>query len=195
MGSFLLHKMKGVEMTEDNKNVSADAQNNQQKSDDNAGKTPKTYTEAEYKELQSESVSRRKKLEEYEAKLKALEDEKLTEAEKKEKELKDTKAKLDSLEGSIRQKEIDNYILKSMSGKNFIDNDAVELLIKKELASVEEITAESVGKITEKLIKDKPQLIASNSANPSDGNFGKQGGEVSKSGVDALQKLLNTYKG
>jgi len=159
---------------------------------DGGGAKLKTYTEEEYKSVVSESIGRRKELEEYKAKLKAIEDEKLSEAEKKDKRVKELETELANIQGTIKQKEIDNYILKSMAGKNFIDNEAVELLIKRELESVEEITAESVSKIADKLVKDKPQLIASNPVNPSDGNFAKQGGEAAQDGNAAFVKFLKS---
>jgi alanyl-tRNA synthetase len=189
---------EGVEMTEGtNQNQNEPDGSNVPNPDGGgaSGTKIKTYTEEEYKSVVSESIGRRKELEEYKAKLKAIEDEKLSEAEKKEKKVKELEAEIANIRGSVKAKEIDNLILKSMAGKNFIDNEAVELLIKRELESVEEITAESVSKITEKLIKDKPQLIASNPVNPSDGNFAKQGGEATKTGVDALASLLSKYKG
>lgn len=138
---------------------------------------PKLYDEKFVKELQTETIQRRKEIEGLKKQLKEIEDAKLSETEKKEKELKETKAKLENLEGSIKQKEIDNLILKSLTGKNIVDVKAAELLIKSELAGEVEITEEIIKKVVDKLLKDKPYLIASASVNPSDGNFAKGSNE------------------
>lgn len=183
---------EGVEMTEGTNQNQNEPDGSNVPNPDGGGAKIKTYTEEEYKSVVSESIGRRKELEEYKAKLKAIEDEKLSEAEKKEKKVKELEAEIASIKGSVKAKEIDNLILKSMTGKNFIDNEAVELLIKRELESVEEVTGESVSKITEKLIKDKPQLIATNPVNPSDGNFAKQGGDAAQDGNDAFVKFLKS---
>ena len=129
---------------------------------------------AEAKEYRQAKAQLKKEKEEIEIKLKAIEDEKLTEAEKDKKKITELEKQLTDIQGSIKAKDIDNLILKSLSGKNIVDTDAAELLIKKELESIDEITPEAVTKIADKLIKDKPYLISSTPVNPSDGNFGKQ---------------------
>jgi len=147
----------------------------------------KTFTEEEIKAVQLEAKTYRKEKadlkkerDEFEAKLKAIEAEKLTEAEKDKKKIAELEKQLADIQGSIKAKDIDNLILKSLSGKNIVDTDAAELLIKKELESVDEITPEAVTKIADKLIKDKPYLISSTPVNPSDGNFAKQDNEPAK---------------
>lgn len=157
----------------------------------------KTY-DAEYvKKLKAEAKEHRqgkaqlkKEKEEVEAKLKAIEDAKLTEAEKDKKKIAELEKQLADIQGSIKVKEIDNLILKSFTGKNIIDTEAAELLVKKELEAVDEITPEAVTKVVDKLVKDKPYLVASNSANPSSGNFAKSKNEPTQDFGTALKQLL-----
>jgi vacuolar-type H+-ATPase subunit I/STV1 len=153
---------------------------------------PKLYDEKFVKELQTETIQRRKEIEGLKKQLKEIEDAKLTETEKKEKELNETKAELDSIKGTIKQKEIDNLILKSLTGKNIVDIEAAELLIKKELASEEEITGKVVEKVVDKLLKDKPFLINSINVNPSDGNFKKQSSDAGQDANASMVKFLQS---
>ena len=140
-----------------------------------------TYTEEQYKAVVSESIKRKKKIDEYEKKLKAIEDEKLTESEKKEKRIKELETENDGLKTATKQTEIDALIVEAISDKNIADKPAMKLLIKKELENEEVINKEVVEKLVDKLIKDNPSRISSNTnVNPSDGNFKKQDADVSK---------------
>jgi hypothetical protein len=137
----------------------------------------------------------KKERDEVKAALDKIEADKLTDSEKKDKTITDLTKQLEDIQGSIKQKEIDALVVEAISDKNIIDKSTMKLLIKQELASEEEVNSKVVDKIVDKLIKDKPFLIASNAVDPSKGNFERQSNEPVKSGVQALQKLLNTYKG
>ncbi len=152
-----------------------------------------TYTEEQYKAVVSESITRKKKINDLEKKLKAFEDEKLTETEKKDKKIAEMEKQLVDLQTEQKDKEIDNLILTVANGKNFNDMEIVKMLAKKELDSEEEVTKEAVEKIIDKLAKDKPYLVSSEGGvNPSSGNFGKQNKEAK---TDPMLKLLNSYRG
>lgn len=150
---------------------------------------------AEAKKYRQDKSALKKEFDEVKAKLQALEAEKLTDVEKKEKRIAELEKELTDIQGSIKVKEVDNLILKSISGKNLIDTDAAILLIKKELESEEEIDGKVIVKAVDKLIKDKPYLVSSGAPNPSGGNFTKTDVEPKKTGVDALAKLLERYRG
>jgi len=183
-------------MTEgNNQNLNEPDGSNANPNPDGGGENkPKLYDEKFVKELQTETIQRRKEIEGLKKQLKEIEDAKLSETEKKEKELKETKAKLESLEGSIKQKEIDNLILKSLTGKNIVDVKAAELLIKSELASEAEITESVIEKVVDKLLKEKSYLVNSANPNPSDGNFKKQENNIApKDGVEVLKKFVGGY--
>lgn len=168
-------------MAEDDKTQKVVERDSSKKSElDNEDNKPKTYTEKEYKELQSESVTRRKEIEKLEAKLKAIEDEKLSDIEKKDKRVKELEAEIENLKNSDKATKVDALIVEAISDKNIIDKSTMKLLIKNELASEEEINDKIVEKVVDKLIKDKPYLISSTPVNPSDGNFAKQDNEPAK---------------
>ena len=162
---------------------------------DDTKQEPKKYDEEYVNTIKGESIERGKKLKEAEEKLKKLEDEKLSDIEKKDKRVKELEAEIDGLKTTTRQKEVDALIVEAISDKNIIDKPTMKLLIKNELTSEEEITDKVVEKVVDKLLKDKPFLINSTNVNPSDGNFGKTNNEVKKTGVDALAKLLDRFKG
>lgn len=171
-------------MTEDKK-VDTDVSTDDDNIDEPDGS--KTYDaeyvkklKAEAKEYRQAKAAEKKEKEEYKAKLEAIEAEKLTEAEKDKKKITELEKQLTDIQGSIKAKDIDNLILKSLSGKNIVDGEAAELLIKKELTELDDVTPEAVTKIVDKLIKDKPYLISSTPVNPSDGNFAKQDNEPAK---------------
>ena len=120
------------------------------------------------------------------ADLKKIEDSKLTDAEKDKKRIKDLEDNLKDIESESKQKGIDNLILSKASGKNFVDMDAVKLFAKKELASEEDIDEKVVGKVLDKLAKDKPYLIKDEgSTTAGSGNFSKNSLEGKKD-VDVL---------
>ncbi len=151
----------------------------------------KKYDEKFVKELQTETIQRRKKIAELEAKLKEIEDAKLTETEKDKKRIKELEKQLSDIEGSVKAEKIDNLILKAISGKNIVDSEAAMLLVKKELEGTEDISDTQVSKAVENLIKAKPYLIASNAPNPSSGNFAKTNNEPNT----ALNEWTKILKG
>lgn len=149
---------------------------------------------AEAKGYRQDKAALKKEYEEIKAKLDKIEADKLTDLEKKDKAITDLTKQLEDIQGSIKAKDIDNLILKSVAGKNIVDMEAAELLIKKELSSEEEITDKVVEKVVDKLLKDKPFLINSANVNPSDGNFKKQDNDLSpKDGVEVLKKFVGGY--
>ena len=168
--------------------------------DEPEGNEPKIYDadyvkklKAEAKEYRQSKAALKKEYEEIKAKLDALEAEKLSDAEKKELKIKEYEAQLAELSKSAKEKEIDNLILKSVVGKNFVDIDTVSLLIKKELEAEEEINDKTVAKVVDNLIKSKPFLVASTSVNPSDGNFPKNRQE-NKTANQMLAEILRGRK-
>jgi hypothetical protein len=189
MGSFLLHKNKGAKMSDD---IKANEPDGSKTVADATNQEPKKYDEEYVNTVKAESIERGKKLKEAEEKLKKLEDEKLSDIEKKDKRVKELEAEIETIKGSVKAKEIDNFISEAISDKNIIDKPTMKLLIKNELSSEEEITDKVVGKIVDKLIKDKPFLIASTNVNPSDGNFGKPSGDPVQDANAAMVKFLKS---
>jgi len=178
-------------MTEDKKVITDVVTDDDEKDIDDPDES-KVNTADYIKKLKAEAKSYRvgkaalkKEYEDTKAKLDALEAEKLTDTEKKEKRIIELEKKLVDNEVNTNQAKTDNLILKSISGKNFVDIDVVSMLVSKELESEEEIDEKVIGKIVDKLIKDKPYLISSGTVNPSDGNFAKQNNEASQD-VDTL---------
>ncbi|MDD5551208.1 MAG: hypothetical protein PHS34_08115 [Candidatus Omnitrophica bacterium] len=160
---------------------STDSDESEEESTDVEDEKKGTYSEEQYKAVVSESITRKKKINDLEKKLKAFEDEKLTETEKKDKKIAEMEKQLVDLQTEQKDKEIDNLILTVANGKNFNDMEIVKMLAKKELDSEEEVTKEAVEKIIDKLAKDKPYLVSSESVvNPSLGNFGKTDKEPAK---------------
>jgi len=178
-------------MAEDvKKNVDPDGSKGNPNPDGSGDKKPTLYDEKFVKELQTETIQRRKTIEGLEAKLKAIEDEKLSDSEKKDKRIIELEKKLVDNEVNTNQAKTDNLILKSISGKNFVDVDVVSMLVNKELESEEEIDEKVIVKIVEKLIKDKPYLISSGGVNPSDGNFKKQDSTIKKTPKQQLGDFI-----
>ena len=183
-----------VEMAEDkNLNTNEPDGSNANLNPDGGGE-PKQYDEKFVKELQTETIQRRKKIAELEAKLKEIEDAKLTETEKDKKKITELEKQLLDIQGSVKAEKVDNLILKAITGKNIIDTDTAVLLIRKELESVEEITDKEVSKAVDTLLKAKPFLINSGGPNPSNGNFAKtENNTAPKDGVEVLKKFVGGY--
>lgn len=161
----------------------------------------KTY-DAEYvKSLREEAKSYRKdkaalkkEFEETKSKLEALEAEKLSDIEKKEKKIAELEKELESRETAMKNKEMEALIVEAISDKNIVDKEVAKLLIRAELETADDVDSKSVSKVVDKLIKEKPYLVASTSANPSSGNFAKQENDVApKDGVDVLKKFIGGY--
>ena len=135
---------------------------------------------AEAKEYRTSKAALKKELEEVKTKLEALEAEKLTETEKDKKRIAELEKALNDINSTIKAKDIDNLILKAITGKNLVDADTAALLIKKELEGEEEVNEASVNKAIDNLIKSKPFLVGSTSASVSDGNFARTNKEPIK---------------
>ena len=145
---------------------------------------------AEAKEYRQAKAALKKEYEETKAKLEALEAEKLTETEKDKKRIAELEKTLNDITNSIKQKEIDNLVLKATVGKNFVDIETATLLIKKELENEEEINEQIVSKVIDNLIKSKPFLVSQSSVNPSEGNFAKQNTEPAQDLKKMWEKFL-----
>ena len=175
-------------MVDEKKSVGSE----ESKETNSEGLEEKVFTEKEIKALQLEAKTYRKEKadlkKEYEdtkAKLDALEAAKLTETEKDKLRIAELEKKLLDTDKSIKDKDIDNFIVEAISDKNIIDKSTAKLLIKNELSGEEDITDKVVEKVVEKILKDKPYLVASNQVNPSDGNFKKQDSNLSQD-VDTM---------
>ena len=146
----------------------------------------------EAKSYRKEKSALKKEHEELQAKLKEFENEKLTDVEKKEAKIKELEKQLTDISNQTKQKEIDNLILKNITGKDIVDVEAAMLFIHKELASEDEVNDEVVTKVIGNILKAKPYLVNSNSVKAGAGNFAKQDNKVARS-VDEL--LLEELKG
>jgi predicted RNase H-like nuclease (RuvC/YqgF family) len=185
----------------DDKKVEADASTDDTDLDVEEPEGSKTY-DAEYvRKLKAEAKSYRqdkaqlkKEFEETKKKLEALESEKLTDAEKKEKRITELEKILADKDSAIKNKEIEALITEAISDKGIVDKDVAKLLIRAELDGEEDINSKAVERVVEKIIKEKPYLIASGSANPSSGNFAKKDNNAApKDGVEVLKKFVGGY--
>lgn len=127
----------------------------------------------EAKSYRKEKAAFKKEYEEAQARLKALEDEKLSDVEKKEAKIKELEKQITDFATQSRQKEIDNLVLKNITGKDIVDVEAAMMFIHKELAGEDEVNDVTVGNIVESVLKAKPYLVASNSIKAGAGNFAK----------------------
>jgi len=184
---------------EENNSEELEENNNSEDGEDKE----KTYTWEELHEVREEAKKHRtdkakyrKDYEKVQAELKKLQDEKLSDSEKKDKKIVDLEKKIEDIQAKAEQKDIENLIVTTAAGKNFADIEVVKLLAQKELASEDDIDEKTVGKILDKIAKDKPYLIKSDkSATASSGNFGKTGMEGKKTGIDTLKTMLKNYGG
>lgn len=137
------------------------------------------------------AAEKRKRLE-VEAKLKELEDAKLSDSEKKDKKITELEKDLVDIQTEYKEKEIDNLILTVASGKNFADMEVVKLLAKKELDSEEEPDQKTVEKVIDKIAKEKPYLISEKEPGiPGSGNFPKKGTEGGKTPNEMMSDFLH----
>ena len=135
-------------------------------------RTDKAKLKADYAKIQAD--------------LKKIEDSKLSDAEKDKKRITELEDSLKDIESEYKDKGIDNLILTVASGKDFVDMEAVKMFAKKELASEEDADEKAVGRVLDKLAKDKPYLIkGKESATAGSGNFSK-GGMEGKKDPDAM---------
>lgn len=184
-------------MSDDIKANAADAAN---KASDGANQATnqegqKVYTEEYVNTVKASDIARGKQIKELEDKLKKFEDEKLTDSEKKEKRIAELEAEKNQILSGIKDKDIDNMILKKTNGKNIIDIDTIMLLVKKELASVEDVTETVIESVINKILKDKPFLINSSNVNTSAGNFKKQSNEPVQDVDSLFGKMIRNTKG
>ena len=135
---------------------------------------------AEAKEYRQSKAALKKQFEEVQAKLDAIEAEKLTDAEKKQKRIEEFEKQLGEIASATKQKDIDNMVLKAISGKPIVDVEAAMMLIHKELAGEDELDDAAVAKVVENVLKTKPYLISNEKQNISAGNFGKQDNDPAK---------------
>lgn len=178
---FFICKGKEAEMAKDvNKDVDPDGSKDNPNPDGGGEEKPILYDEKFVKELQTETIQRRKQIEKLEAQIKANEDAKLTDNEKDKKRIVELEKKLVDNEVNTNQAKTDSLIVEAISDKNIIDKTVFKLLVKSELESEEEINDKVIVKIVDKLIKDKPYLISSGTVIPSDGNFPKKDEGIAK---------------
>jgi len=151
------------------------------------------------KELREEAKTYRvgkagekKKRLEIEAKLKELEDAKLSDTEKQQKKIVELEKDLVDIQTEYKEKVIDNLILTVASGKNFADMEVVKLLAKKELEDEEDPDQKAVEKVIEKIAKDKPYLIKEGEPGISGGgNFPKKNVEGGKTPDEMMSDFLH----
>jgi DNA repair ATPase RecN len=188
-------------MDDKNKNTATDVDESEDQEDqdqDDVAASKKSYTPEEYAKVCSEAKTYRKdkaalkkEKDDLAAKLQAIENEKLSDTEKKDREIIELRKQLAENDQKIKNNEIDNQILKGLSGKNIVDMDAAITLVRKEVDAEED---PDIPKIIDKVLKAKPFLISGTKVNPSNGNFERQDNEAKKTGVEALQGMLNNYK-
>jgi len=146
----------------------------------------------EAKKYRTEKAGLKKEYAKIQKQLKDIEDAKLTDSEKDKKAIADLEKKLADIQTEYKDKEIENLIVTTAAGKNFADIEVVKLLAQKELASEDDIDEKTVGKILDKIAKDKPYLIKSDkSATASSGNFGKTGMEGKKTPDEMMGEFLH----
>lgn len=147
----------------------------------------------EAKSYRQEKAALKKQFEEVSEKLSQLEAEKLTDVEKKEAKIKELEKQLADISTATKRSDVDNMILKAITGLPIVDVDAAILLINKDLGNEENINGEIVKKVVDNIIKNKPWLVSGDTQNIGAGNFAKQDKKPKKTGVDALQEMLNSY--
>lgn len=140
-------------------------------------RTDKAKLKADYAKIQAD--------------LKKIEDAKLTDAEKDKGKIAELEKKLVDIQTEYKDKETDNLILTVASGKDFVDMEAVKLFAKKELDSEEDIDEKVVGKVLDKLAKDKPYLIkGKETSTAGSGNFSKTGMEGQKDPDEQFGQMI-----
>ena len=169
-------------MTEDKSVADVTTENDDDIDDTDVSKTAEYVKtlKAEAKKYRQDKAALKKEYEETQAKLTALEAEKLSDVEKKEKRIAELEKILADKESAIKNKELDALITEAISDKGIVDKDVVKLLIRAELENEEDKDIKVVSKVTDKILKEKPYLVSSNLVNPSSGNFAKQDNEPAK---------------
>lgn len=142
------------------------------------GQEPKTYDEAYVKQLRAEAAANRKRASEAEARLKSIDDEKLSETERLKKEADEAKSLAQQAQERTRAKLGRAEVLVAASKAKIVDPDAAYKLVRDELEFNDEGEPTNAGALIEKLAKDKPYLVeaagggGSSPANPGGGRGG-----------------------
>jgi hypothetical protein len=135
----------------------------------------------EAKKYRTDKAELKKEFEKVQAKLKEIEDAKLTDAQKDKNKISDLEKKLVDIQTEAKGREVENIIVTVAAGKNFVDLEAVKMFALKELASEDEPDKKTVEKVLDKLAKDKPYLVKSgDTTTAGSGNFSRQGNEPAK---------------
>jgi polyhydroxyalkanoate synthesis regulator phasin len=129
----------------------------------------------EAKKYREDKAKLRADFEKIQKQLKEIEDAKLTDSEKDKKKISELEKQLVDVQNEYKSRGIENLIIAGAAGRNFIDIDAVKIFALKELASEDDIDEKAVGKVLDKIAKDKPYLVkADEAATANSGNFGRQ---------------------
>ena len=146
----------------------------------------------EAKKYRTDKAGLKKEYEKIQKQLKDIEDAKLTDSEKDKKKISDLEKKLVDIQTEYKEKEIENLIVTTAASKNFADIEVVKLLAQKELASEDDIDDKIVGKVLDKIAKEKPYLIKSDkSATAGSGNFEKKDMEGKKTPDEMMGEFLH----
>ena len=146
----------------------------------------------EAKTYRKDKAVLKKENESVKARLEALEAEKLTDVEKKEARIKELEKQLEDNSKAQKDAMVANYVTKALLGKPVVDADAAILLINKELAEQDDITAEVVNEVVDSVLKAKPYLLTSDKQIVGAGNFAKQDNEPAKDPDVMLGEFLKS---
>jgi len=182
---------------EENKNNSEESE--EENTEDSEEEKDKKFDYNYVKELREEAKKYRtdkadlkKEYAKIQKQLKEIEDAKLTDSEKDKKKITDLEKKLVDIQTEYKEKEIENLIVTVAASKDFADLEVVKLLAQKELASEDDIDDKVVGKVLDKIAKEKPYLIKSDkSATAGSGNFGKQDMDGKKTPDEMMGEFLH----
>ncbi len=146
---------------------------------------PKTYSEDDYKKLQSESMGRKKTIKELKEENEKFKKDKLTESELKDLKIKELETEKDDAIKSKNNADTDALIMEHISTKGFNDVPVAKLVVKEELKLEEEITEVTIKKAVDKVAKDKPYLIGGENTDINKGNFKKGDKPDAEKSIDA----------
>jgi len=146
----------------------------------------------EAKKYRTDKADLKKEYAKIQKQLKEIEDAKLTDSEKDKKKITDLEKKLVDIQTENKEKEIENLIVTVAASKDFADLEVVKLLAQKELASEDDIDDKVVGKVLDKIAKEKPYLIKSDkSATAGSGNFEKKDMDGKKTPDEMMGEFLH----
>ncbi len=152
-------KPKGVCLMAEEIKKEEEIKEEEEKEEEEIEDEPKTYTEKQYKKLQSESIKRKGIIDKRDTELQKFKDEKLTEGEKKDAKIKELETEKEAAVNSKKNADTEKMIMGQASTKGFADIDDAILIIKEELKLEEDITEATIKKAVDKIAKDKPYLI------------------------------------